>query len=229
MSRAAASAIIHRSLRSSPQSRRFWKFRPCVRLGNSAVNPCTPSVTSPREAVRSLTLAATTVIIKSRIITGLCLLVYLASSLPVPLRSQQKPACTSSVFVWFCFECLLFQGDAFKYRTGRAPHARALLLAKGQPLSFESFFPRPLDVHTIVPIIHGAGRHRAHKHVVLRRGESKALGPCSKRQSGSLPDDLPVTGSHLLSIRAPTGCEKWGPWVLPLQIHTRSQRTFIYC
>ena len=114
MSQAAASAIIHRSLRSSPQSRCFWKFRPCVRLGNSAVNPCTPSVTSPREAVRSLTLAATTVIVKSRIITGLRLLVYLASSLPVPLRSQQKPACTSSVFVWFCFECLLFQGDAFK-------------------------------------------------------------------------------------------------------------------
>ena len=59
----AASAIIHRSHRSSPQSRRFWKFRPCVRLGKSAVNPCTPSVASPREAVRSRTLAAATVIL----------------------------------------------------------------------------------------------------------------------------------------------------------------------
>lgn len=61
-----------------------------------------------------------------------------------------------------------------------------------------------------------------HKHVVLRREESRALGPgpeslgspgpCSNQQRGSIPDELPVTGSRLFSVRAPAGYEKRAPW-----------------
>lgn len=39
---------------------------------------------------------------KLGIITGLTLIMYLASFLPVPFRRQQKPACISSVSALFC-------------------------------------------------------------------------------------------------------------------------------
>ena len=38
------------------------------------------------------------------------------------------------------------------------------------------------------------------------------LAPCSNQQRGSIPDELPVTGSRLFSVRAPTGYEKRAPW-----------------
>lgn len=116
MSRAAASAIIRGLLRSGPQSRRFWKCRLCVSLGSSALIPAhrqSPPPPPPKGSEEP-GFGYSHIDRKSGIITGLNLVTRLAGLLPVLFRSQQKPACMSPGFVWFCFERLLFQGDAFK-------------------------------------------------------------------------------------------------------------------
>ena len=101
---------------------------------------------------------------------------------------------------------------------------------RDSPSASRWFFPRPLDVHSIVPVILRAGRDHAPQTRGAWEGREQSVGPRSRepwfpwsnQQRGSIPDDLPVTGSRLFSVRAPTGHEKWAPWVLPLQVHTCS-------
>lgn len=165
MSRAAASAIIRGLLRSGPQSRRFWKCRLCVSLGSSALIPAhrQSPPPRPRKAVRSLALATATLtvsrgssraLISSRAWLGSC---PCCSGV-----SKSRPACRLVLFgsaLSVCsFRAMLSNKEQVAvYTQGRRSWPR------DSPSASSRFFPRPLDVHTIVPVIRGAGRAHAHK------------------------------------------------------------------
>lgn len=159
--------------------------------------------------------------------------------------SKSRPACRLFLFgsaMSVCsFRAMLSNKEQVAvYTQGR------LSWPRDSPSASSHFFPRPLDVHTIVPVIRGAGR--AHAHKLECSGEERAnpgapgqralvpLGPCSKRRSRSFPDDLPVTGSRLLSVRATQGTRSGDLGSCPckstpahsFQFHP-AQQAFIYC
>ena len=159
--------------------------------------------------------------------------------------SKSRPACRLVLFgsaLSVCsFRAMLSNKEQVAvYTQGRRSWPR------DSPSASSRFFPRPLDVHTIIPVIRGAGR--AHAHKLGCSGEETAkpralgqralvpLGPCSKRRSRSIPDDPPVTGSRLLSVRATQGMRSGDLGSCPckstpahsFQFHP-AQRAFIYC
>ena len=117
----------------------------------------------PRKAVRSLALATATLtvsrgssraLISSRAWLGSC---PCCSGV-----SKSRPACRLVLFgsaLSVCsFRAMLSNKEQVAvYTQGRRSWPR------DSPSASSRFFPRPLDVHTIVPVIRGAGRAHAHK------------------------------------------------------------------
>ena len=204
MSRAAASAIIRGLLRSGPQSRRFWKCRLCVSLGSSALIPAhrQSPPPRPRKAVRSLALATATLtvsrgssraLISSRAWLGSC---PCCSGV-----SKSRPACRLVLFGSALSVCS-FRAMLSNKEQVAAPQLRVVFspgLLTSTPSSLSSAV-------LAGPMLTSSGaRERRQQSPGPWAREPWFPGPCSKRRSRSIPDDPPVTGSRLLSVRATQG------------------------